>query len=665
MGLRLWDLPQLPPGLSTSEIDEIQITEAARMGNLRIFYNFRGAGHEGFYPSVLAATSAVTGGGLIGYRILSVVVGLIALGMVYALGQRLFGTSAALAAMALFGFSLFPTLLARGITRETLLPLYIAGTLLSLASALPIYGVREKREPQTTTFAALAMLLGIGFYIHPISLIFTLAMMVFIAYMLFTRQPMSRRTFSNLWFAVVVMIVIATPYVIASAGTPELAGATRLLYDTDTPRQLTVFEAIIRGLNGIFFSGDASPVLNLPGRPMIDVVSGLLLIVGTVTAIRYWRQPRCALLAISLIFLLPIALLARRSPNFLAFSALLPVIALLFGLGVTTLIRSFPRRVRLAAVLAVIAVLIFNIWWTASDLIRWSQNEQVQEAYNAPLGEIAHHLDVTGNTIPSVICAPPATEVNESGGLNPTQTMLLMVHRQNAPVRTVECETALVLPNGGEMMQILVPDPSTSGERNPFLRRWYEMGSRPVSYTTPDESYPLPENGVVELNVVEELANLIGAFTTTAPMSYAPEAPGVTVVAAPPVRFGGNLTFLGYDQTVNETYHPGDTLPVITYWRIDGPLPPDLRIFVHVLTDPTTIAVQWDNLSVIPAQLRPRDVVIQTSFMQLPYTILPGYYRISVGAYTDTDDNRLVVYDGDTPRGTRLFLGQINVERAN
>ncbi|MDX2161854.1 MAG: glycosyltransferase family 39 protein [bacterium] len=662
-GLRLWDLAQLPPGLSSAEIDEIVVAESARQGSVRIFYNFRGEGLEGFYPALLASVTTMTGGGLIGYRILSVAVGLIALALTYALGQRLFGTSAGLAAMALFGFSLFPVLLARGITRETLLPLYIAGTLLALARALPIYGVQEEKPARSTSFAALAVLLGLGFYLHPISLIFTLAVMAFIAYMLFTRQPLSRRALSNIWFAVVVMIVIATPYVIASFSTPELAAASRLLYDTDTPRQLTWAETIVRGLNGIFFVGDLTADYNLPGRPMIDVVSGLLLIVGLVTAIRYWRQPRCALLVIAALFLLPVALLARRGANFLAFSALLPVMALLFGLGATTLVRSLPNRARLVAGLLVVGVILFNMGWTTFDLSqRWGQHEQVRATYQARLGELAHHLDVTAADLPSVVCYP-SLELTEGAALTDTQLMLLMMHRQSAPLRAANCGISLVLPNGGERMQIVLPEPYMLDRMNPFLREWYANGTVPLRYTAAGEQYPLPPDGVVILNLAVPLADRIGAFSTTAPVSFAPESPGGSAVTASPVRMGGNLTFLGYDSTINQAYLPGDVVPVITYWRVDGVLPPDLRLFVHLLSDPSAIAAQWDGLSVLPSQLQPRDVFIQVAFLQLPFQTLEGQYAVSVGAYTATDDNRLTIYDGAAPRGARLFLGQIEVQR--
>jgi 4-amino-4-deoxy-L-arabinose transferase-like glycosyltransferase len=114
-------------------------------------------------------------------------------------------------------------LLSRTAVREALLPLFFTSVLLALALALPIYG--RQREPGATPFAALGVLLGLGFYIHPINFVITLLTMLFIAYVVISRQPLTRRTLSLTWFAVVVLIVIATPYLTSSLQLPELAGA--------------------------------------------------------------------------------------------------------------------------------------------------------------------------------------------------------------------------------------------------------------------------------------------------------------------------------------------------------------------------------------------------------------------------------------------------------
>jgi hypothetical protein len=143
---------------------------------------------------------------------------------------------------------------------------------------------------------------------------------------------------------------------------------------------------------------------------------------------------------------------------------------------------------------------------------------------------------------------------------------------------------------------------------------------------------------------------------------FDPQATEGTEVVPPPLRFGGNLTFLGYEHSWADVYRPGDVIPVVTYWRVDGVVPPDLRLFTHILSDPTNIVAQNDSSSVIASQLRPRDIFIQVTYVQLPRRIMDATYSISVGAYPESTGIRLPVFDGDQPRGARLFLGQITVQ---
>ncbi len=96
---------------------------------------------------------------------------------------------------------------------------------------------------------------------------------------------------------------------------------------------------------------------------------------------------------------------------------------------------------------------------------------------------------------------------------------------------------------------------------------------------------------------------------TTAPVAFEADIAGsddtAPAVAAPPIRFGGNVTFLGYDHDWAPTYAPGDVVPVVTYWRVDGYVPPDLRLFTHILSDPTNPVAQSDPISVLPGAASP------------------------------------------------------------
>ncbi|MBC7813174.1 MAG: hypothetical protein H7175_18595, partial [Burkholderiales bacterium] len=392
-----------------------------------------------------------------------------------------------------------------------------------------------------------------------------------------------------------------------------------------------------------------------------DLISWLLVIVGFITALRYWRQPRFSLPIIATILLLPVAFLRSTSPDFLADAPLLPLLALLFGLGVASLYNSLPRTSRRLAAVGLLALLAFNIVWMGRDLfVLWPQRDDVHEAYDSRLGRLAHYLDRTVADIPTVICTDDLSPNNPMQSLSQRRLLALMMHREDAPIRYADCGTGLVLPNGGEEHQTILLEADLLEGLHPRLRDWLRLGHPQEADAEHDD---VPTESALIVDVAAELADTIGRFTTTAPAGYAPESPGGAEAALLPVQFEGNLTFLGYDREIVGAYRPGDIVTVVTYWRVDGLLPPDLRLFTHILADPAVIAAQSDTLSVTPMELQPRDVFIQVTFVRLPPSIPSGAYSISIGAYQDSNNARLAVLDDDLPRGTRLFLNQITIER--
>ncbi len=651
---RMAKLSTLPPGLHDDEITDVRITEEVRTGAVRVFHELDGEGREGLYHTILAAVTSIVGRGLIGYHILSVWVGLLTLALVYALAIRLFNPLAALASLGLIAVSMWPTLLAREVSRESWLPLLVTGVLLTLAIAFTIYQRRHFHIPSTTAFAVLGVLLGLSFYIHPVGFVIALLSMAFIVYMLVSRQPMTRQTLGYIAFAILVMVIVAMPYLISTIRLPELSGADRLLGGY-TFAQKPPLEAIGDGLAGILFTGDPNPVRNLPGRPLVDIVSGTLILIGLLAAVYQRRTPRFALLLTASLVLTPLALLTIDSPNFQSFTPLLPLLALYFGLGVSSLINGLRGNMRRVGAAALVALLVFNLVWTGRDLFQiWPQLDAVQEVYHTRFARLAHHLDVSVMTTPTVICAPTLAPSPSLSAPTSLEILQLMMHRANTDMRYADCATGLVLANGGDQQQIILLAENALQNMHPYLREWMLSGDI-ISID------PLPAESVVTLDVSQQLANTIGRFTTTAPAGYAPEAPGAEFLVPPPVPFGNNLTFLGYDRAPDISYTPGGILTSITYWRADGELPSDLRLFTHVLSDPAAIVAQTDTINTAPGSLQTRDIFIQITFVPLPTSLPSGVYNISTGAYRDSSGIRLPVLEGDLFRGTRLFLGQIIV----
>ncbi|MCC6615475.1 MAG: glycosyltransferase family 39 protein [Anaerolineae bacterium] len=649
---RIHDLATLPPGLSNDEIDNVRIVETVRDGTIETYYNLRGEGRESLYQIFVVAMTTFTGNGLIGYRLTSVFVGLLTLAVVYVLGKRLFGALAGLAGMALLTFGLFPTLLARATLPEALLPLLTAATLLALAQSLSVNRVHHTRSTNSISFAALGVILGIGFYIHPLHYGIVLVAMVFIGYMVLSRQPISRFTLGFTSFAILVMIIIVMPYLIASIRQPELSGAARVLIGYNQGLIATLLD----GLSGLIFRGDVNPIYNLPQRPLIDLISGIIAALGLVAALRYWRQPRFALLLIAVIILLPLALIAPDSPDFKRFALILPLVALLFGAGIEALTATISQSGRLAFGVILILLLGFNLQWTWRDLFgEWRALPTVQTAYHERLGALARYLDGTSLTTPSLICTPELYPPDDAMHLVDAQIMVLMMHQVDAPLRYADCGSALVLADGGNQQQIVFLEPDGLERVNPYLAQWIDQGA----ILTEDA----PPNAVIKLDVSQSLADTIGRFTTTATASFAPETGNADTIAETPIRLGGNITFLGYDRVTTDAYAPGAVIPVYTYWRVDGQVPMDLRFFTHLLSDPAVIAVQADTIGVRADLLELRDVIIQATFLQLPFTIPEGDYLLSTGAYERNRGTRLGVFDGDQLRGDRLFIGTITVAR--
>ncbi len=645
--LRLWQLTTLPIGFSDPELVQIDLMQdRVLQGEIRVFYETESGGQEGLYQQALALASLAFGTGTVGLRLLSVFASLLTVALMYSLGVRLFGRWAGVAAAAFVSTSLLASLLGRVALVESLLPLLITAVLLALARAMPVYQRVRAETTNTIDFAALGTLLGVGLYLHPIGILLVLVAMLFIVHILALRSRISLRRISYIGFALLMLIIISIPYLISTARLPQLAAGRRILGGYDS-----ILTAAWNSLGGVVFVGDQSVLLNVTARPMTDLFSGFALLIGFALCIRYWRHPRYFLPLLTGLLLAPAALLKAEAPNFIGLALLLPVLALFMGLGVSVLLQSLPRRARALGVVGVAALLLFNIGWVSRDLFFiWPEQEAVYEVYNGRLGQIAHRIDETAHTLPTVLCYPtwhtPHTPGNERTTVDRIRQHM---NRDTQGIRYVDCRSGLVFAQGGAPQQVIVPTLAMYDSIPPDIADWLAQG-------TPLET--MPERAVILLDAREPLADALGVYTTTAPASYEtsvslPESE----LVPPPIRFGGNLTWLGYDSDPQPQYAPGEFVPVTTYWRVEGVVPPDVTIFTHILSDPVTLVANRDTIAVDPSRLRERDIFIQRTAVQLPQTLFEEQHEISIGLYQDTDDERLPVFDETgTMRGTRIFL---------
>ncbi len=239
--LRLHTLTALPVGFTSAEITDVQVTERVRQGGIEVFYDIgNGEGREGLYNMVQAVLTSVFGNGLFGYKLLSLWVGMLVLAVVYALAQRLFGPVVGVASLALLTTNMWMVVLSHLMLRETILPLLVALMLLTLARTLAVYKGIHASVPDTTVFVLLGVLLGLGFYVHPVHLLIVLFSMLAIAFRLFSKKRLSSQNISYLLFSLLVMIIIAMPYLISTFRLPGLSGAVRDFRSLHDRRKFTI-----------------------------------------------------------------------------------------------------------------------------------------------------------------------------------------------------------------------------------------------------------------------------------------------------------------------------------------------------------------------------------------------------------------------------------------
>lgn len=664
-GLRLWHLGTIPPGFSNAEFDTLNVTDQLRLGRIVVFAHVPGyariatPGQETLFSLIQSIAAQTQGDGLITLRLLSLWSGLITLALLYALARRLYNRRIALIAVALMAVGFWPVLLARLSLREAAVPLFTTATLLALVNAFHIRRDISPHPPTIAGFTALGAITGISLYAHWFGVFLAVIVTLSVAYLFLTRQRISRRAAGASAFAILISAIIVIPYAVTTLRMPELSGLAALR-DALMPTSLP--ESILRGVMALFVQGDSSPVFNLPGRPLLDPITALLFVTGLALSLRRWRRPADFIPTIAVATALIPALLSTRPGSHLAFVGALPLFYLLAACAVLTLpdllARVFPRAsLRRALPWLMVALIAANAIWTGIDLFAaWPARDDVQESYHASRGLLAHYLDRTAGRLPTVVCSPQLLDTAAQPG-DPTM-LALMMHRRNATLRFVDCANGLVIAEGGAQQQVVFTDPAMYGRMHPTLRGWLQ--GRPL-ITIPG----LPPYSAFELDIAPLVENTVGRLLTTAPTGWAPESPGGPGPVTLPVRFGGNLTFLGYTRNGGEVYTPGEAVPIITYWRVDGPVPADVHIFAHVLSDPAAIVAQTHAINVLTPSLQNRDIFIQVNYVVLPESVPPGSYDISIGAFQVDSGLRLPVFDGERVRGDRLFLYQITVTGAN
>jgi len=130
-------------------------------------------------------------------------------------------------------------------------------------------------------------------------------------------------------------------------------------------------------------------------------------------------------------------------------------------------------------------------------------------------------------------------------------------------------------------------------------------------------------------------------------------------------NLGNQIDLVGFDLEVREA-RPGDTLPLMLYWRARNVPEEDYTVFTHLVDAQGRIWSQDDDYPVrgdYPTSFWGVGEVVQDAYqLLLPSEVPVGEYEIEVGLYLASTSTRLpVLDDGGHVLDNRVVLGRVTV----
>jgi 4-amino-4-deoxy-L-arabinose transferase-like glycosyltransferase len=557
--------------------------------------------------------------------------------------RRAYHERTALIASALLAVGFWPIFLSRVGLRAASVPMMTALTAWLLFEAL--------HRRRLRWFVLTGIALGVSLYTYPAAR--TLPVIYFLLFTLYSL--LTRKLSRSLLITLLTALVVVAPLVYTIATLPE---ADARLQQLGGPVQEALrgnVEPVLRyalATLGMFnVAGDPIARYNLPGRPVFDVITGILFLLGILIALRRWRELRNLFALLWLpIGLLP-SMLSDSAPSFLRASASLPVAFLFPALALDWLMSKSvtlsetkglaPRRARLFASLRMtlpaltVGLIVISGALTIRDyFFVWPARTDAREVYRSDLAAAARWITQQPSGQPIAVAAT-----------NPRDLDPFLFDFQLAgdhEIKWIDRAFALVFP-------------ARSG-------RLVSPAFSPIDPALRDRFLPQPAQ-------VEKFADDSIAFEVydLTPPLLSPEHTSATTDDAgelrAPIDVNHTLEFLGYDAPSSAT--PGAVLPLTLYWRVKqdvGAQQLPLSLFVHLLDEQGEFAAGRDLLAYPTAGWREGDVWVQQNDVPLPSQLEPGKYRLEIGVYSQADGSRWRAYDAQgRAAGDRLLLNEVEV----
>jgi sulfur carrier protein ThiS len=648
--LRSWELTAVPPGLTHDEANHGREAIGILNGVL-LFYFPLNYGSEPLYSYIVAVLMGLIGEHLFALRLVNVYFGLGVIAALYAWARRQLDRQTAVLAAALLAVSFWPLATSRQALRAGILPFLMVAAVIFFWQIIH-YSRPESAAAKGPRRAMIGFALAVAATIHTYlaARVLWLTFPLFLLYWLIWQRARWRAWWRPLWRRAVAGLLFAgllvTPMFLYLRFNPQAQTRLQML---DGPIQalrdgnpLPVIQNGLSAVLALFVSGYGDHFLayNIPGRPVLDLVTALFLGIGILVCLWRWRQPVYPFALLWLLAGLLPSLITGPEANTTRNLGALPVLYLLPALGFTAVWQQFRHRwptasPRLGGIMALLWLSFVAVQSSQAYFHSWAQSPDVRAAYQSTLMSGLTYLQN------EPIDGPVVVSSVYPGVAHDPSIALVMMGAEAANLRWVDGRLALIFPHG-QTAYLLHPAATP-------LHPLFEPLLQPI----------------VQVN--QQPGDLDPYFTVSQLL------PAAGLPAGSLANFNGGLLLVTAHWQANPV-RPGDVIELVTTWRVTntallGPLTPpldvtELVLFTHLLLDESgAILTQADRLDAPSWSWHTGDLIMQIHQMYLPPDTPPGSYETVVGVYDRHSGNRLPLLNqaGDVV-DSRAFVVSLTVE---
>lgn len=311
--LRVYRLNQMPPGIFVDEtnaaLDALQIME----GRADSPFGTGWFETPTLYAYYLVGLFRALGASFVALKAASLIPSILTVAAIYPLARLLFGIPTAFAATFILATNRWHITMSRWGWNEVAPLLFLVGALYFL--------VRGTRDRRASDFALAGLLLGLGHYTYLASRLAVLAVVLYLLYRVLFERGFLRRYWRGLALAALLYLAtfgpllqtyLQNPFTFSNRSrqvsivhdmqnyyqqqrmpAPRLVGYA--LAAVGLPKEVSLLplqESVLRHLEMFHVAGDRNPRHNLPGAPMLDPITGSLLLLSLGFALWQLFRPR-------------------------------------------------------------------------------------------------------------------------------------------------------------------------------------------------------------------------------------------------------------------------------------------------------------------------------------------------------------------------------------